>query len=192
MTATLDSDQIVVGGTGTIWVAPVGTSLPDTPSESLNAAFLSLGYTTEDGVKFTDEKTVKEIAAWQSFYPVRRIITARAAKADFTLMEFDYKTLPFAFGGGAWTEPSAGEYLYTPPDPGDIDERAMVIDVVDGLVNWRIVLPKGMVTSNTETKFVRSDAALLPITFSVLGQAAVDPWSLATDSPAADPAEAGS
>lgn len=192
MAATNNSDQLVVGGTGTIWVAPVGTPLPTTPTATPNSLFLSLGYTTEDGVKFTDERTLAEINAWQSFYPVRRIITGRNATVEFTLEEWDRKSISLAFGGGTWSSPSAGVYKYAPPSPSTIDTRAMIIDVVDGTENYRILIPQGMVTSNTETTFSRTGASLLPITFGVVGQDAVDPWDLLTDSTAADAIIAGS
>lgn len=189
---SFDSDQLVIGGTATIYVAPSTTTLPTHVNSVLDPQFLSLGYTTEDGVKFMDEKTIEEIRAHQSFYAIRRIVTARNATAEFTMLEWDRKTVSLAFGGGTWSTPTAGVYNYDPPTPETIDERVMVIDIGDGDETWRIIIPKGMVTSNTESTFTRTGPALLPITFGVLGQVDVSPWKFSTDSTAAEAVEAGS
>lgn len=192
MAATFDAGALVVGGNAQIYTAPVGTPLPVTPTATLNSLFLSAGYTTEDGIRFADEKTVNEIRALQSFYPIRRIVTARASMAEFSMMEWDAKTLPLALGGGAVTSPSAGVYRYDPPDPEDLDERSMVIDIQDGDDNHRFVIRKGMVTSNTESTFVRTGPALLPVTFAALGVDGEKPWYFLTDDDAFGAIVAGS
>jgi hypothetical protein len=191
-TATFDADQIVIGGNATIWIAALGTPLPTSVDSALNAAWRSLGFTGEDGVKFMDEKTVKEIRAHQSFYPIKRVIEARSGAAEFTMLEWDHKTVPFAFGGGSWTTVSAGKFRFTPPAAEVIDERSMVIDVADGSVLHRITIPKGLVTSNTEATFSRATETPLKITFSITADGTNSPWIYDTNSPAADAVEAGS
>lgn len=192
MAATVDAGALVVGGTAHVFTAPVGTPLPTTPTGTLNSQFLSVGYTTEDGIRFADEKTVSEIRALQSFYPIRRIVTGRASMAEFTMLEWDQKTVPLAFGGGAITEPTAGVFRYDPPDPEDLDERAMVIDITDGDDHHRFVIRKGMVTSNAESTFLRTDAAKLPLTFAALGVDGEKPWYFLTDDDAFGAIVAGS
>lgn len=187
-----DAAQLVIAGTGTINVAPFGTALPEEVDSALHADFDPLGFITEDGAKFTDSKTIVDIAAWQSFYAVRKIITMREGLIEATLMEWDRRTVGLAFGGGTWTEPSPGSFVYTPPAPEYIDHRSLVVDINDGTNAWRIVIPKGIVVSNTESQFTRTGPALLPITFGVVGQDGVDPWYLATDSDAASVSGQGS
>lgn len=182
--ADLDSDAIVIAGTVSLHVAPDGTPMPTSLSDSLDAAFLALGFSTLDGVQFSDTKTVEGVKAHQVFYDLRRFVTERASSAVLTLLQWDADTIPFAFGGGTITEPSPGEFRYTPPDPGDIDERAFVLDIVDGDRNIRIGIPKGMVSSNTESTFARTGPALLPITFDVLGVDGTPPWTMDSDDPA--------
>jgi hypothetical protein len=185
-TPQLDKDQIVVAGTAHVYVAPAGTAMPTDVDDELNAAFVSLGYSTEDGVKFTDAKTLVDIRAHQSFYPVRRIITARDAMAEFTLLEWDQETVSLAFGGGSWAEATPGQHVYTPPDPEEIDERALVVDTHDGDRIWRIIIPSGLVTNDVESTFTRTGPALLPIVFGVIGADATAPWSLATNDDTVD------
>src|SRR5690606_26500792 len=111
MAASTNADQIVVGNSGTLWVAAVGSTLPTTLAEP-NAAFLCAGYITEDGASFNDESTTSEIPAWQSFYPIDVRISSRSSFIELALMEWDSKTVPLAFGGGQVTYPSAGVYRY--------------------------------------------------------------------------------
>jgi len=178
----LDSAEIIVGGTGRLYAAPEGTPLP----ASLNAAipgFVDLGYTTEDGAKFTDSKTTNDIRAWQSFYPTRVHVTARSAMLEFTLLQWNEDTIPLAFGGGGFTVPAAGEYRYNPPSPETLAVNALVLDIADGTRNFRIVIPRGFVTSNTESTFAKTGPALLPITFTVLSNDDGNPWTIDSDDP---------
>lgn len=184
--ADLDADAIVIAGTATLWVAPAGTTMPTSLSDDLDAAFVNLGYSTEDGVKFTDSKTVQGVRPHQSFYEVRRFVTERASSAEFSLLQWDGDSVPLAFGGGTITEPTPGEFRYTPPDPDEIDERAVVVDVVDGDRNFRIGIPKSMVSSSVESTFARTGPALLPITLDVLGTDGTPPWVIDSDDPAWD------
>lgn len=181
-----DADQIVVAGTGRVLVAAVGTTAPTGVSGAYAAGWTEVGYTTEDGVTFSDSKDVEDRAAWQSLYPVRRLVTGRSSSVSFTLLEWSASTVPLAFGGGAVTEPSAGVFKYTPPDPEDIDERALSVEWTDGTKIYRLVIPRGNVSEGVETNLTRTGAAELPITFSVLGSDATAPWHMLTNDPAFD------
>lgn len=185
--ADLDADAIVIAGTATVHVAPKDTPMPASLNAVLNAAFVPLGYSTDDGVAFSDSKEVQGVRPHQSFYDVRRFITGRASSLGFSLLQWDADTIPFAFGGGTITEPAPNQFRYTPPDPEDLDERAMVIDLVDGDRHFRIGVSKGMVSSNTDSTLARTGPALLPITFDVLGEDGVTPWVFDTDDPAWEP-----
>lgn len=180
----LDAQEIVVGGTGRVYVGDEGITLPSHLNETLDGGFVDLGYTTEDGGKFTDGKTTNDIRPWQSFYPVRVHVTEREAMLEFTLLQWNRATVELAFGGGTWTEPDPGVYRYTPPSPETLDVRAMVLDIADGVRNFRFTIPRGFVTSNTESTFAKTGPALLPITFTVLANDEGDPWTMDTDDPA--------
>lgn len=180
----LDAAEIIIGGTGRLYAGPEGTPLPDSLSDALNAAFADLGYTTDDGAKFTDEKTTNDVRPWQSFYPVRVHITERSAMLEFTLLQWNQATMGLAFGGGTFTEPAPGEYRYNPPSPETLAVNALVLDIADGDRNFRLTVPRGFVTSNTESTFAKTGPALLPITFTVLANGEEQPWTLDSDDPA--------
>ena len=181
-----ESDEIVVGANGSIYVAPVGTAIAATIDAPLAEDWVDLGYVTEDGVSWTDGKTLQSIRAWQSFYDLRRVVESKEGSLGFTLMQWSGQNVTLAFGGGTVTESAldSGFYLYEPPDPASIDERAMAVEWSDGAKDYRLVFPKGMVSENVETNLQRTAASLLPISFSLLGQDAVNPFELYTNDPA--------
>lgn len=183
-----DTGQIRVAANGQVRVADVGATLPANIDAAYSVAWTDLGFTSEDGVTFTDGKSIENIPVWQLFYPARRIVTERDATLAFVLRQWSGDTVQLAFGGGALTQDGAGQYRYVPPAPETIDERALAIDWQDGTINYRLLIPRGMVTENVETNLVRTAAADLPITFGIIGDETEDPWILLTDDPALQPA----
>lgn len=179
---SLDAAELTVGANGSINIASYGTTLPTDIDEALHADFLELGYVTEDGVTFKDGKTIEGKKAWQSFYDVRKIVTARDAMVKFTLEQWNRFTVILAFGGGAVTDTANG-VKYEPPNPEDIDERSAVIAWTDGDKDYRIVIPKCIVADDVETNLKRTDLALLPITLGVIGVDGFKPWTFLTNDP---------
>jgi hypothetical protein len=187
---TKDADAIVIAANGSVYVASVGTALPTSVDGALNAAFDDVGYISEDGVTPTDSRSTDTVNVWQSLYPVRRFNTERGYGIGFSMREWNAVSIPFAFGGGEVVESPAdsGNYRYDPPPAEEMDERAMVIDWVDGDRKYRIVIPRGMLDDNVETTIVRTAASDLPITFTALGQDGQLPWYLLSDNEAMAPA----
>lgn len=177
-----NADAIVVAANGTVRVAVVGSTQPTTPTAAPVAAWRDLGYVNEDGCTFTDSKEIEDVLGWQSFYPLRKLITGKEAALSFVLKEWDERTIPLAFGGGSVTSPSAGVWRYAPPSPGTLDLRALMLDWEDGDKNYRLIIPQGMVTESVETQLVRSASAELPITFTAIPTSSTaDPYILLTD-----------
>jgi len=174
-----DTAQTRVAGTGSVYMAPAGTTLPSSYNGPINASFIELGYTDEDGVTFTDSPTIDRKGAWQSFYPVRIIETARMAKAAFNLEQWNTNTLRAASGGGTVTTAGSGA-KFAPHAAGTITEWSLVIDITDGSITDRYVVPTCIVVSDLETNLNRSDLAVLPVELEAIGEAGVDPWYLFT------------
>lgn len=181
-----DQDEIRIGGPVTLYQAPVGTAAPTDSTTALNAAFVDLGYTTEDGTEFAREKTIQVVKANQSLFPLRRVVTDLDAMLNFTMIQWNKTNLELALDGTV-TEPdptgAPGEYKLTPPSPETVDERLMVLEWQDGTKNYRLVMPVGMVQDAVNTNLVRTNNAELPITFGVNGSDGSDPWYLLTDDP---------
>jgi hypothetical protein len=178
-----DTKQIKVLSEGDLFIAPVGTALPETVDEALDPAFINLGLVTDDGVTFSRGQEVEDIMSWQRQTPSRRIVTGRTFTAAAQLQQHNPDNFALAFGGGEWSEPDAGIYRYDPPADGDaLAEYAVVIDAQDGDRHDRAVILRSTVEGEVETQFVRNAASVLPITFSALTPDDADrPWYYLSD-----------
>lgn len=176
-------DEIVVASNGSLYVAPVGTTLPTSETATLTG-FTDLGYVTEDGVKFALDESTKKVMGWQSFYALRNIVESKELSLEATLLQWNDKTLVFALGGGTVTEPTSGKYKFVPAEAEEIDERSIVLDWLDGDKKYRLVIPRGKVSGSREISFTRTDAAPLPVKIEVLSDGTLPPFILYTNDPA--------
>jgi len=180
-----DSTEVVVGANGRIFVGPTTATAPTDIDDidTLDALFVEVGFVSEAGAKITDSKTVVNIEAWQSFYPIRRIVTAREFMVDFAMRQWNGDNVEFAFGGGSIVTTANG-FEYTPPDPEVIDERSLILWWADGTKTYLLYVPRGMATANTEATLSRAAAADLAVTFSALSDGTDPAYLLFTDDPA--------
>jgi hypothetical protein len=163
-----DPNEIHFASNWQVYIAPVGTAVPTTAIATLNSAFVGLGYITTDGATLTVTPEIQDTMAWQSQQAVRRDLLSQEVVANFTLMQFNEDTLPFAFGGGSVTLVSSGHYKYELPTSGSLNEKCMIIEAIDGSVHQRVILPRGNVSDAVETKFAKDAESQLPITFKAL------------------------
>jgi len=174
-----NAQDVVVAGTGAVYVAPEGTALPDDLA-ALASPWTDVGFVSEDGVQFTFSREQEDVNAWQVSTPVRVLVTNEPISIAYELIQFDRLTVQLAFRGGDFTG-SAAPYTYTPPDAGTSDVRALAIDAVDGDYEFRFAFPRVQLSEDVEFSLVRSDAVRLPLTFSVL--AAPEKWQIVSDHP---------
>lgn len=166
------AEEIVVAANGGVSIAPVGTTLPTTAAGALDAAFIDVGYISEDGVSFSPNVSTESIMAWQSFSPVRKVQTEQAFSIDFTMMQWNKVNMETAFGGGLFTNNGDGTWEYLPPAPGEDATRAMVIDGIDGTRNYRIIIPRFSVEDLGDVTFARGEFSPLEVTAAALAEAA--------------------
>src|SRR5262245_21213562 len=169
-----DAQNVVVAGTGAVYVAPDGTTLP-ADLAAPPAAWTDVGYVSEDGVTFTFSREQEEVYAWQVSTPVRVLVTIEPISIAYELEQFDRVTVSLAFRGGTFSG-TAAPFTYTPPDPGTSDVRALLVDAIDGDYTFRFGFPRVQIGEDVETQLLRSDAVRLPLTFNVL--AADDKWQV--------------
>ena len=162
----LDASEIVVAGTGAVYRAPVGTSAPNDVGSALSSSWVELGYVTEDGTKLMFERSTENIMGWQSYQPLRTIVTEIPIGVEAALLQWNTTTVKTALGGGTFDATSTG-VKYEPPVESFVDEFALVIEATDQY-DYRFVFPRVMVTDTVELAFVRSEPAALPLKMSVL------------------------
>jgi hypothetical protein len=181
---TQNSNQIRVAPKGDVYVAATSVTVPTDTATAWAAGWVKLGLVNSEGVTFTETKSMVDVRAWQMAYPARRVVETKEAAVSFSLAQWSGDTVKLAFGGGAVT--GTGPYTYAPPAADVVDERALGIEWTDGASIYRIVVPRGVVSDDVETTFSRTDAAYLPISFSVIGPSPdaaglkANPWYMVT------------
>ena len=167
--AEQDATEAVVAGSGDLYIAPVGTTLPETMDDALDPAFVKLGLVSEDGLTFSGAPSIEEFFAWQKRDPIRREMTQHEKTITFALEQWNGVNFALAFGGGEVTEVSTGQYRYDfLDDEAQLAEHAFVGDFSDGDKHFRLVGARGTVNDTTEVQLTRSQLGLLPVAFKIL------------------------
>ena len=127
----------------------------------------------------------------QSADPVRIISTKMPKTIAFNMMQQGRDQLLLALGGGEYALEAAETdvYRYTPPDPAEIDERAMLVEMIDGDNTYRWEYKRVQNREGVEQKLLREDASTFPVTMQILipsDQSA--PFNMITNDPAYAPA----
>jgi hypothetical protein len=173
----LDATQVRSGLTGNLYQAPVGTTMPTDTSTALAAAWIELGYVSEDGLTITPSTEVEDIGAWQSLYPVRSVVTGRSLVTSFSLIQRNTVNLELAFGGGVVAVASLTS-TYSPPTSATVYERAYVFQVNDGTIVDRWLLYRGFPTISGDITFKTDEAAAYSMEIRTLPDTAGLTWKL--------------
>lgn len=189
--AVTNPQQLVVAARTFVYLAPVGTAFPVNVDTAPAAAWISVGLTEEDGLKFSTEPDFQEITSAQSDFPVRRIQTKDAASIEVTLQEWSGTNFQAVFGGGTITKTgTAGSeiYKFTPPQIGERIERACMLETHDGDKIYRFAYPRVFQIEGVELEFKKTNASTLPLKLGILGGDGTAPWYAITNDPSFDTA----
>lgn len=176
-------DELVVAGGGAILTAPEGATFPDDIADTLDAAWVDLGYATEAGVRFTFDRTTKDIPAWPSFDPVRVLNTAVPKTIEYDLEQWNAESLRLGLGGGTISATATG-FMYEPPEPGEVDVRGLIIQGVDGNKNYWLCFRRVQLSKALSFAFTLTDIAPFAIGQKVLAAGDDAPFFILTDDPA--------
>jgi len=121
-----DSTEVLVG-TGTLYIAPVGTAYPANPATSPSGSWVDPGY-SEGGWAFVVDQTFEDVEVAEEVDPVRVLKTAQAISFRGELAQASLENFQIAFGGGTIADdtPSAGFRTYSPPASSAFTERALL------------------------------------------------------------------
>lgn len=184
----IKGSEVRVGVTGNLYVAPKGTVGPTDTTTAWPTGWTDLGYLAESGFVITPKTDHQDIMVWQSLAAVRTILKSRTEELKFTLMQMNKNTLPLALGGGTVTG-TTGNFHYSAPTAGTVDERAFGVEVRDAALIYRFLFPRGLVTDVKDIPFLRTDAIKFDLTATVMAVDDVTPlFEFFTNDVAFDPA----
>lgn len=161
--------NIVIAGTGTLYVAAVGSTLPDDHNDTIDAAFTDMGILQDDGAMFNDGKTAgTAVHGWGRREPYRKPPGNSAPFLTTVLREWHEDAFPIVFGGGTVAAAPTDGHVFTPPANGAGTEYAVVLDMSDGSNSAVVVVPRCVVVEATEVPFKKMDASNLALRFDIL------------------------
>jgi hypothetical protein len=166
------ASNVLVGTTGAVYIAPLGTTAPTDAVAAWIAAWKLLGYLSEDGLTENPDMDVEEIKAWQSGATVRRVLTGSGLTFAFTCIETRLEVVTRFYPGATVTQ-QAG-----PPAETKIDIKLPVItpvalgmDVTDGAVLERTIVPRAELAGRGERNVVNGSARSFPFTYNAVPDA---------------------
>ncbi|MET9550534.1 hypothetical protein ABZY36_35315 [Streptomyces sp. NPDC006627] len=179
-----DADNVRVGLTGSILMAPKGTTAPADLDTPWDPAWLDLGFMSDDGVSMEYSTDVEDIGAWQSLSPVRRILTSVDMTLGFTAIELKTATIKLYFPGSTMTDVSGTVHkLDIPAAPGPA-EYAFGLEWLDGDIKNRLIVARGEVTERGTITLARSEAVGLEMTVSAYASSAPEIATWLSNDPA--------
>lgn len=161
----LVASEVRVGITGELFSAPTGSTAPTDPTSSLDAAFIGLGYVSEDGVTENWDDSVDNIVAWQNATTVRAATTESTGTIALTLIQTRASVLERFHRGS--TVVADGSNFRLDVKPVTADPRAWVLDVIDGPKHIRIYMGNAEITERGEVMYANGEPVGYPITITV-------------------------
>lgn len=179
-----DADNVRAALTGSIYMAPKGSTAPTDLDTAWDAAWSDLGFMSDDGVSMEYSTDVEDINAWQSLSPVRRILTSVDMTLGFTAIELKNRTVTAYFPGATITNVSGAiQRLDIPAAPGP-QEFAFGLEWIDGDIKNRLVIPRGEITDRGAITLGRSSAVGLEMTVSAYASSAPEIATWLSNDPA--------
>lgn len=141
--------------TGGILVSPLGTALAVDATSALDAAFVGVGYASEDGVTQSIGTDSKKIVAWGGD-EVRTIETSHEVTFKFTMIETNGASLGIYYGASNVTV--AAELITVLIKAGDLPHQAWDLEIRDGDHRIRITIGDGQITDRGDISYKDDEA----------------------------------
>jgi hypothetical protein len=185
-----DGLQVLVGTGAKFYVGMDDATAPVDSDADLTTGWQDLGYVSEDGCTIRFGATSEGVPVWQSSTPVRTIKQETESQLEIALMQWFGDALIVAFGGGTVTGTSP-DFKYEAPKGGDaLRIHRLAVGWTDKGYFYRVYVPRAQLADVTEAQVIRTEAADIPLTFSMLEPGGGEsPWTLLSNDPAFDPTD---
>ena len=160
---------------GAVSSATLGTAIPADAAATLNAAFVKLGYVSEDGLTNGNEKDVEDIKDWGGD-TVLSVGTGRKETFQMTFIQsLDPDVLKEVYGQENVKIASGNKLVTVDHNAKDMPHRVFVIEMImaGGYVK-RIVIPDGQVTEVGDVVYKAGEAVGYETTITAYPSAAID------------------
>lgn len=153
---------------GAVYRAPLGTALPTNAVDALDAAFVDLGFISEDGVTSSNSRESEEIKAWggttvltsqTDYQDTWQAVFIESMNIDVLKMVFGDANVSGAVESGITVKANAAE----------LAQASYVFDMVlKGGVLKRVVLPVASISEIGDTTYVDNEAVGYDVTLAAL------------------------
>lgn len=169
-TSYINANNVTAGKpktTGAVFRAPLGTTLPTDASSTLNVAFKSLGYISEDGITNSNSTTSEDIKEWGGSV-VMTVQTEKSATFEMTFIEsLNTEVLKLVYGDSAVTETTGA--ITVKADSSEATAQCFAIEMVlTGGRAQRIVIPNGKVSEVGDTVYRAGEPVGYTVTITAL------------------------
>lgn len=157
---------------GAVYRAPLGTTLPTDASTALDAAFVDMGYISEDGVVNSNSPDSEKIKAWGG-QVVLIVSTEKPDTFKLTFLEsLNKNVLETVYGAGNVTADANAKTISVTANAQELGSFIYVIDMAmrDGALK-RIVIPSGMLSDLGDIVYKDDDAVGYEVTLDGLPDA---------------------
>lgn len=151
---------------GAVFWAPIGSTLPASATESLDAAFVDLGYVSEDGLTNNNSPESDTVKAWGGD-TVLTLQTDRPDTFALTLIEaMNTDVLKTIYGASNVTVDGSGN-ITVKATSDEMTAGCWVVDMIlKGGRGKRVVIPNGTITELSEIVYKDDEAVGYGITIT--------------------------
>ena len=151
--------------TGGVWIAPSGSTLPTDGTTALDAAFVNMGYISDEGYVSNIETDTEEVTAWGG----DTVLTAQSSFREthtVNFIETNVNTLKTIYGSSNVTE--SGGVITVKSKSTELPECIVVIELLlTGNRVKRVVIPKAKIADRSaEISYSDTEAIAYPAVFS--------------------------
>lgn len=156
---------------GSIFRAPLGTTLPTDATTTLGAAFVQLGYVSDDGVVNANTPESEKIKAWGGD-TVLTPLTEKEDEFQLTLLEVLNSDVLAAVYGEDHVTGTLATGITVEATSEESEEAVWVVDMImRGGVLKRIVIPDGKISDMDDITYKDDEAIGYALTITALPDA---------------------
>lgn len=176
-TTNLNSAYVSTGKpnvAGSVFIAPLSTALPTDATTTLNSAFVSLGYISEDGVSNDISASSEDIKEWGGA-TVGAEQTEKNDKFKMTFIEaLNPEVLKLVFGDSNVTVASGGAVTIKANATAPVAHSFVIEMVMTNNKAKRIAIPNAKITEISEIVYKANEAVGYEVTLTAFPNSSND------------------